>query len=209
MVDFSPTAYYLPWTIVLNNALIDFFKAFNDSFTKNEKGYYVFSAKFEKVKIKRWFAEKMREHIDSFTGFMRENPHVSHVFLVETCKTNDNVFLESNQKYNLSYKLLEEDIHLDMVKMEDIFDRIFNQYFFGKISLGENFKVVRHKNLPASTIRSLILKKYGKKHFVDLSNTGQSQKIIADLNEDLQKKNPPNNSSVDFFIKEVKEKYLF
>jgi hypothetical protein len=120
---------------------------------------------------------------------------------------NDNVFLEENRKYNLSRKILEEDIHIDMVKFEDIFDRVFNQWFSGKISLGNNFKVIRHKNLPASTIRSLILKKYGKKHFVDLENTCQSQTIISDLNDDLQKKNPPTNESAEFFIKELKEKF--
>ena len=208
MVDFSPTAYYLPWTTVLNNALIEFFKAFNDSFTKNEKGYYVFSAKFEKVKIKKWFAEKISEFLTDIAEKMREKMTISHVFLVETCKTNDNVFLTDKRKFNISYKLLEDDIHIDMVKFEDIFDKIFNKYFSGKISLSDNFKVVRHKNLPASTIKTIILKKYGKKHFVDLENVGQSQIIIADLNNELQKKNPPSTESADFFTKELKEKFF-
>ena len=205
MVDFTPTAYVIPWIVLLNKALTNFFKVFESSFRKNEKGLYVFADKFQKVKIKKWFFARIAFDLDAILKCIGPDNPSARVYVIDTCKVNDNVFAETMQKYNLAYSFLEEDIHLDMVKLEDIFDRCFNQYFSGKISLGKNVVFLKNSFIDFATIRDGIKSIYGKKHYVEI--LFQEKQILVDMNDKMKKENPQKRHSADFYFKELKETF--
>ena len=203
MVDFTPTAHVIPWIVLLNKSLTDFFKDFESSFRRNEKGLYVFADKFQKVKIKKWFFEKISLEIDSILKSLDMEAPSTRVYVIDTCKVNDNVFANKMEKYNLAYSFVEEDIHLDMVKLEDIFDRCFNQYFTGKISLGKNVVFLKNSFIDFSTIRDGIKSIYGKKLYVEIPFS--EKQILFDVNDKIDKNDKSKRISADFYFKELKE----
>ena len=192
--DYSPVAYAMDWRRILDFAFLDFFKIFNNEFTHDEKtGIYVYSGNATKYKLKRFFSESLDEWLKKLAiGIAKEKKMVKHVYIVETCRLNDNIAnklsLRKNENLlNISYGLVEQDIVVDLVKFEDIFTRIFQEYFSGKRSI-EGFKFVKHKNFRSKSILKLIKQHYGSEHFVKCNwryfgLPEKPRKVLLDLND--------------------------
>ena len=212
MTDFSPVAYFIDWTHVLNRAMLLFFDAFNQNFSKIGESY-VYSARFEKVKIRKFFQmaiDKCLGEIIANIGPMAFSP-TGKLYLVGSCKINENILNDIPEKINHVYCLTEKDIKIDMAKMEDIFDRIFTRYFSGKEMLPKSMTVLAHSRLSSLHIQKVLLEKYGNSHFVDCAKMFTKDKIII-VNENdkfvldsIKELDKQKQKSIKFYEKEIEE----
>lgn len=196
VADYSPTAYAIDWRRILDFALLDFFKIFNSDFTHDEaKNTYVYSGNMTKYGLRKFFSESISSWLVKMAACIeKQKKIVKHVYIVGTCKLNDNIANKISKrkiesKLNRSYGFVEQDIIVDLVKFEDIFTRIFNDYFSGKCSVGE-FKFVKHKNFRSKSILKLIKQHYGTEHFVKCNwryfgLLEKPRRVLLDLNDKL------------------------
>lgn len=204
MVDFCPRAFCISYPNVLNNALIAFFDTFNSFFT-NQNGIYVFSANVSKSKLKKIFSELIDTEIQKAIDKINQNDaKTKHIYLIDTCKLNDNVVSNDNSEFNISYKILEEGISIDFVKFEDVFSEIFAKYAKEK-----NKKTIplKHKNLSHSVLLNLLKQEYGEKRCF-LNCIEVNRRIIADMNDSIcldKKTLIDKKQQIDFCLKEAKE----
>lgn len=175
MTDFSLNAICINYSDILNNAILDFFNDFNSSFI-HENNKYVFSDNISKQRLKKYFKEvitsEIHKHIENTNSFEK-------IYLITSCKVNNNIVFSSKDKsdYNITYKLLEDDIYIDIIKFEDIFDEIFRNI---KI---KNVVLLRHFNFSYSQLYNVILKYYGINHCRELNISRKN--ILYDLNNDI------------------------
>ena len=195
VADYSPFAYAMDWRRILDFALLDFFKVFNSDFTcdKNTETY-VYSGNATKYGLKKFFSESIAAWLEKMAAKIgREKKRIKHVYVIETCRINDNIANKISGKktdearLNTSYSLMEKDIVIDLVKFEDIFTKIFNDYFSGKLQI-PGFKFVKHKNFKSKTIIKLIRQHYGTEHFTRCNwryfgLPEKPRRILLDLND--------------------------
>lgn len=194
--DYSPVAYAMDWRRILDFAFLDFFKIYNNEFTHDEEnGIYVYSGNASKYTLRKFFSESLAEWLNKLAaGIAKEKKMVKHVYIVETCRLNDNIinkisFKKNENRLNVSYGLVEQDIIVDLVKFEDIFAKVFHDYFSGKSSI-EGFKFVKHKNFRSKSILKMIKQHYGSEHFVKCNwryfgLPEKPRKVLFDLNDKL------------------------
>lgn len=200
MTDFSLNAICINYSNILNNVFLEFFEKFNSSFIF-ENNTYIFSENISKVKLKKIFKELILNEIDNTLKTFSTNSRNIKVYLIDTCKINNNIiFSETKSDYNISYKLLEDDIYIDLIKFEDIFSEIFKTI---KI---KNVILLKHKNFSFLQLYNIIEKFFGKNHCKEINICRKY--ILYDLNNDIAVDKNYLNSIKDiiqFKINEVNE----
>ena len=159
---------------LLDYAFTEFCKNFNDSFLKDASGQYVLSKDFSDQKMltemQKYIERYLTENILSFDKF---NP--TYYLILGSCYPKDNLALKFKKvsyfptklqkliesDFQVKYLLKEKDIKLDIIRFNNICQKLFNKYFKNR-HIQKNLIFIQHKRLDCYALFKLLKNIYGK-----------------------------------------------
>lgn len=168
-MDFIPRAFAIRYCDILNNMVLDFFQDHNDFFSKNENNVYVFSGKNSKTRLTKIFADYFSNEMAKIAVTIQENYKdiaTKHIFIIQGTSPEKNVLQNqfTGQVVPSRYFLIENDISLDFILLEKIWNNIFDSRFKIKQVKGRNNGIffLRHQNLNEEQIENILKLIYGE-----------------------------------------------
>lgn len=177
MLDYSPKAFVIDYSHVLDRSLIRFFREHNDSFT-NVNGIYCLGKGFTKSKLKKLFEGYIKDDVSRIVSEIQAKEQYScfaskRVFIVGSCFPADNVIADKNKfsddMLKIKHYLKEQDIKLDLVLFENIWAKIFSSMMKKQTTNGimndSDIRVffVSNNNLDSRQMIGIIEQLFGKK----------------------------------------------
>lgn len=204
MSSFIPRLNVLYYKHILDKSFRRFFDEYNDKFVKSDN-VYVLSKQLVKSKIKKLFKgyiiEELKNHISEYSF---SNP--DYYIIIGSCLPKDNILLKYKQDnyipekiYKimdreplLRYYLKENDIHIDIMMFNEIFEELF-VYFSNQNNIikefGKNVRnlfMIDNDRLDCKMMYETIRYIFGKVNVINLQKKGKiTDFAINSLNEKI------------------------
>ena len=208
---------------ILDVALKTFFDANEDFFAK-EDNRYVFSANVSKQRFKKIFCNCISSAFDSITNSANIDKN-DIIVVIDECypknlilnkyQDSSNDILDFIQnKPEIKWTLVENDIAFDIELMNSITIDFFNRCFLGKISMSKAISnktiFLAHSNLDCYMLFKIVKWAYGKSNCYNLWNSFNGQCFLKSIDDLISQKSQNKtllNKDYEFkkYAKEVKE----
>ena len=175
-MNFCPYAFCVKYSDIINNVIIRYFNEHSDNFTKIGNNYVL-----SKGCSRNTLTKTISKYIDSEVGdilatvyFDYKDTLTKYIFVVDSGDIRNNINVlnvgigdmdnipNTNAIYSRRFSLVEKDIIIDFPNFDKIFDNLFIKNFSKKSNLKNKIFFVRHNQLSAIQLISIIKSKYGK-----------------------------------------------
>src|SRR5574344_106970 len=200
----SPKICLLYYKNVLDLAVIDFFSEYGSSFIKQDSSY-VLAKKISKMKLEEFIESSIVRHIkETIKPYSLLDPE--YYFIIGACMPRDNMMLKYKSsyfpakldaavksKFQYKYLLKENDLKIDMLKMNEaainVFDKMFESRAHLKHAFGKEYSslfFIKHKKLDCYSMFKILKNIYGKDNCINLFESkikSKSRQPLAAVND--------------------------
>ena len=168
--DFSPKGYLIRYPFLVNACVLKFIEFFQDDFVRTKNGTFKIARKISAKTLKELLSKFLHDELSKFV--FEKNSWL--------------LISDSGYERRLCYEMVENDIDIDLNKMEKILDSIFNKFMKQKHNDARTIWC-KHKLLISDDWEKICaLKVFGKKRFeVADKELSERKKCIVEKFKDL------------------------